>query len=79
MLLEQVHTEGVPDDTGDDNKVTVQFQAVAVSVDDLDTATDYYLTAGVEYGHEQYVWVGQAHIKTNLVGNRVSACPANVM
>ena len=76
MLLEQVHTDST-EDAGDANKVVVQFQAVAVDVPDLESARDYYLTAGVEYGNEQYVWVGQAHIRTIVVASRVSASRDN--
>ena len=57
LILEQLHTDGIQA-SDDSNKVKVQFQAVMVPVNDLVTATDYFLTAGAEYGNEGFVWVG---------------------
>lgn len=61
MLFQQVHTEGVADTGGDTHKITIQFQAILVPTGDVEDK-DYYLTAGAEYGNEQYVWVGQEKV-----------------
>ena len=51
MVLEQLHTDS-NQVTDDSNKIKVQFQAIMVPTSDLTTATDYYLSAGAEYGNE---------------------------
>lgn len=60
--MEQVHTSNTSD-LADDNKITFQFQFILVDTSDKYTG-NYYLTAGVEYGDQAYVWVGQAAITT---------------
>ena len=62
ILLEQVHTSNTSN-LVDDNKITFQFQFILVDTSDKYTG-NYYLTAGVEYGNQAYVWVGQAAITT---------------
>lgn len=42
------------------------FQAVVVKTADLESGKKYYITAGAEYGNEQYVWVSQREITTAL-------------
>jgi len=72
ILLEQVHTNGAeaPDTTN--NQLIFQFQAVMVATSDLVSNKRYYITAGVEYGDEEYVWIGQAEVISVLI-NRVSS------
>ena len=62
IRLEQVHTSNVSTGTND-NTITFQFQFILVDTSDKYTG-QYYLTAGVEYGNQAYVWVGQAAITT---------------
>ena len=62
ILLEQVHTSNTSD-AASANKITFQFQFILVDTSDKYTGS-YYLTAGVEYGDQAYVWVGQAAITT---------------
>jgi len=71
ILLEQVHTGGL-EAGGDpnDNQMTLQFQAVMVNTDDVMSNQRYFITAGVEFGNEEYVWIGQAEIISVLL-NRV--------
>ena len=57
-----MHTSNTSD-SADDNKITFQFQFILVDTSDKYTG-NYYLTAGVEYGDQAYVWVGQAAITT---------------
>ena len=66
-----MHTDNT-NDTGDANKIEFQFMAIVVNTDDLFTATNYHITAGVEYGNEEYVWIGEATVSTDLV-NEVSS------
>ena len=64
--MEQVHTSNTSTDApepADNNKITFQFQFILVDTSDKYTG-NYYLTAGVEYGNQAYVWVGQAAITT---------------
>ena len=70
ILLEHVHTDDT-EDPNDDNKLVFQFMAIMVSTDDLETARDYYITAGVEYGIDEHVWIGQAKV-TSVLLSRVS-------
>ena len=63
--MEQVHTTGIPDE-GNQNKLRVEFQAVLVDHEATKTATKDFITTGVEFGDEAYVWVGQAEITTSL-------------
>ena len=64
-----MHTEG-PDTgsdevgeamTEEDNQITIQFQALLVPTGRVED-TDYFITAGAEYGDEQFVWVGQEKV-----------------
>lgn len=55
-----MHTDGTAV-TNTENMIKLQVQFFAVDVTDL-TDIAYYLTAGVEYGDQSYVWVGQAPI-----------------
>ena len=70
MLFQQVHTNGMTDSL-EENKITVQFQAILLPTGDVQDK-DYYITAGAEYGDEQYVWVGQEKVtvaRVPRVGN----------
>ena len=75
MLFQQVHTNGQPD-SGELNKITIQFQAILLPTGDVEDK-DYYITAGAEYGDEQYVWVGQEKV-TVARQVRVSAAKVKV-
>ena len=67
ISMEQVHTSG-NQGTTDALHYEIQFQALAMNMEeDLLDNTNYYITAGVEYGHEAYIWIGQAEISTALV------------
>ncbi len=33
-----------------------------VNTADLNPGTTYYITAGVEYGLDEYIWIGQAEV-----------------
>ena len=61
MLFQQVHTNDQEDTGGGTHKITIQFQAILVPTGDVEDK-DYYITAGAEYGNEQYVWVGQEKV-----------------
>ncbi len=65
--MEQMHT----DDQGSDEKENifqVQFQAVAVDFPggELGEMSPYAITAGIEYGHGEYVWIGQMEVVTDI-------------
>ncbi len=74
-MFEQLHTDGhgAADDL---TSVRVQFQAVAIAhdygVSRLQDATNYYLTAAVEFGPDgEYIWVSQTEVTTDLVPEQV--------
>ena len=71
-ILENVHTDNRAA-SGDQNKLKLQFQAVMMNPEHPENASialkdgkDYYITAGVEYGQEGFVWTGQAKVTTVL-------------
>ena len=73
MTLEQLHTQGL-EDGGDKNKIEVKFTAVMLDVGEtLGGAAagladqTYYVTVGVSYGTQQFVWVGQQEVTVVLV------------
>ena len=78
--MEQLHTNDNPDG-GDRNHIVVQFQAILLDlgIDANGNAaaaqTDmlYYITAGVEYGNEEYVWIGQQEIKVLITDHVIMA------
>ena len=72
--LEHVHTGNQPSN-GDQNTLKLQFQALMMNPEIADGTNasnalkdgkDYYITAGVEYGTEGFIWTGQAKVTTAL-------------
>eukprot|EP00094_Tigriopus_californicus_P011496 TCALIF_11101-PA protein Name:"Protein of unknown function" AED:0.09 eAED:0.09 QI:0/0.77/0.73/0.95/0.48/0.58/46/1495/2737 len=66
ITFEQLHTndEGSPDD---ENQVKVQFQAVLVDHEQTQNGRQYYLTTGVDFAGQSFVWIGQAKVQTSIV------------
>lgn len=66
ITFEQLHTndEGSPDN---DNEVRIQFQAVLVDHEQTQNGRQYYLTVGVDFAEQSFVWIGQAKIQTSIV------------
>ena len=50
--------------TGDARSVEVQFQAMLLNLPEVSDSQDRYITTGLTYGDESYIWVGQSHITT---------------
>ena len=73
IILEEVHT-GESEAIGNDNSLKFQFQAVLVDHFETATATSYFITAGVEYANEAYIWVSQAEIMTSLQPHVLTNC-----
>ena len=82
-VLENVHTDNQPS-SGDQNRLQLQFQALMINpeiADDtnasnaLKNGTDYYITAGVEYGQQGLIWTGMAKVTTVL---KDLVCPARL-
>ena len=66
ILFEQVGRTGQGSGS-DASKITLNFVFFIVDMNgDLGNST-YYLNAGVEYGGQSYVWVGQVPITTVIV------------
>lgn len=72
--LENVHTGNQPS-SGDENTLKLQFQALMMNPEIADGTNasnalkdgqDYYITAGVEYGQEGFIWTGMAKVSTVL-------------
>ena len=38
-----------------------------VNSNDLNNSTNFYISAGAEYINEEYVWVGQQMVTSNIV------------
>lgn len=66
-----VQTTG-PDGT-DKNTINVQFQAMMVPLPELENGKKYYVSAGIEYAEEAYVWVGQIEVTASLSGSIYNA------
>jgi len=66
---EQVHTDGYGE-ADDKGKIAFKFQAIMLNNktrDELQDGLSYFVTAGAEFGHGEYVWVAQAEVETNLI------------
>ena len=73
--LENVHTGNQGSSGGDENTLKLQFQALMMNPEIADGSDasnflkdgqDYYITAGVEYGQEGFIWTGMAQVTTSL-------------
>ena len=74
ITYERIHTMGTNTTSGDDNAIVFQFQAIMVDVGEITTGSNYYITGGMEYGSETYIWVGQQEITAAIVA-RVRVVP----